>query len=183
MRSSFVDVRSELYARHSAAVRRFVRSLGISREDREDLVQQTFMMACRKNVKIPRTPAAQLDWLCSSALRLHEEQEQEAEHRAAAFAEHAAIAAPHVPSPHEQISAREQLDKASTGLTPEERSLVLQNLLECKTIDELSPDLEIGRSAVWARIKKLRSRMRAALVSLQWPTWRPSSASRSRSST
>jgi RNA polymerase sigma factor (sigma-70 family) len=183
MRSRFVEVRAELYARHHAAVRRFVRSLGSSREDREDLVQQTFLMACGKNVKIPRAPAAQFEWLCSTAERLQKEQELEAEHRAAAVARYVVNAAPHVPSPHERISAREQLEKASKGLTSRDRRLILQSLLESRTIDELSPDLKIGRSAVWARTKKLRTRIRAALVNLQWITSQPSSASRSRSST
>jgi len=174
MGSSFVDARAELCARHYAAIRRYVQRLGHARKKREDLVQDTFTVACANDVPFPESTEEQRAWLCKIALHIFTNQEQRRANEAEARALLRADADEMVPSPEEPTIARELVEIALATLTPEEQELVRRHLLEGETLEELAPVFDIGRSTVGARVLALRQWMIAELASRdQRPTPTP----------
>jgi RNA polymerase sigma factor (sigma-70 family) len=161
MRSSFVDARAELCAKHYARVQRFVQRIGgLSRQDREDLVQDTFMMTCSVRVTIPDSPDEQLAWLCKNAVHLLQNHALRVAHRAEVRALEAPVAKRRAPPPDEAVNARDLLERVLPALSAEEQRHLQLHLFEGATLDELAPLLNITRGAVWSRTKRLRQDLR-----------------------
>ncbi|UQA58104.1 RNA polymerase sigma factor [Polyangium aurulentum] len=169
MRSGSIDARADLCANHYAEMRLYVEQLGLPEGDCDDLVQQIFVVACRKNAVIPESIPEQRAWLCEIAgplVRNHKLIERR-QSRAREFAPLPVSAEAMAMSPEEITYAREALRVLFEGTTPEEQALVRRYLLEDATLDELAAEIGISRSAVWARVDTLRKDMLAHFAILQ----------------
>ncbi len=167
MRSSFFDAMAALCALHYAEIRQYVRRLGQSRNEREDLLQDTFAAACTRPAAIPESPEQQRAWLCKIAQHIHASTQQRRVHEAAAQTILLADADEQHPSPEEPTITRHLLDRALPALTRDERELLRAYLVEGATLDELESVLGIDRSTIWARVKTLRKKMRARIAALE----------------
>jgi DNA-directed RNA polymerase specialized sigma24 family protein len=167
MRSGSFDARAELCANHYDEMRLYVQHLGLSEEDCEDLVQQIFVVACAPNAVVPESIPEQRTWLCDNALILLRNHEQIEKRQSGAVASPLASSEGMAASPEVLAYTRELLRLLLAGMTPEQQDLLRRYLLEGETVDELSPHLGITRSAVWARVEKLRGDMQAYFAILQ----------------
>jgi len=167
MRSGSFDARAELCANHYAEMRLYVEHMGLSEADCDDLVQQIFVIACAKDAVIPESIPEQHAWLCKIARLVRLNHRLITKRQSREVAPTPASAEEMAVSPEELTYVREALGLLFEGTSPEEQDLLRRHLLEGVTVDELSPDVGISRSAVWARIQKLRSDMLAHFAVLQ----------------
>ncbi len=160
----------ELYERWFDEVARWVRALGGPDADRDDLVQDVFLVAYRRLPDFDgQNPAG---WLYRIARR------RVRDFRRLAWVKHlVARRAPLSPgstvarsNPAEDLETKERqrlLDRLLEGLSDEQRAAFVLFEIEGKSGDEIARIQQAPLNTVWARIYKARQKLKAQLARLE----------------
>jgi RNA polymerase sigma-70 factor (ECF subfamily) len=162
------DAFAGLVARHGAAVFRYARSLSDSREDAEDVLQQTFLAAWQAAGTF-RGAASVRTWLLTiarnAAWRLRERRGREAIDAVPIddLGLRAGWGEAHPEFVVQRNEHRGRVEAALARLAPEDREVLTLRELEGYSGDETAGLLGLGRAAMKSRLHRARLRLAAAL--------------------
>jgi RNA polymerase sigma-70 factor (ECF subfamily) len=161
-----LEALGELFDRQAPLIQRYVRRLGVTGSDADDLVQAVFLEVLRAAPRFDVSLSAK-SWLLGVATILVRR------HRRS-FARSAArlLAWTHLRHESEQASAHEQLERheeqrlfrrAVDGLSPKKREVFALVVLEGMSGEEAARVLGIPVNTVWTRLHHARREVRATL--------------------
>lgn len=150
-----------LYKAHAAAVLAKLRRLGIEGPALEDLLQDVFVVAWRRQAKIPKDAAGARRWLLDSARkhaanfhRLYRHKYEELNPDAI----EAARAEPADPEAHAELS--NLVWSALRELTCEDAELVWRHEIAAESLTELAVWLGLTKSGAHVRLEQAKERLR-----------------------
>ena len=151
-----------LYKAHAAAVLAKLRRLGIEGSALDDLLQDVFVVAWRRQAKIPKDAADARRWLLDSARkhaanfhRLHRHKYEELDPHAI----EAAVAEPEDPEAH--LVVCDLIHNALGELDELTRESLVRHHVVGESLDELRARVGLTKSGAHARLQAAEERMRA----------------------
>jgi RNA polymerase sigma-70 factor (ECF subfamily) len=160
---------AEWFRDHVAALWRLVRRLGVPAGNIEDVVQETFIIACRRSADIGAGQARA--FLFGTAVRIASNHRQRAHRRhEVAHADGFESQASPYPDAEQILIAkrwRERLERALGELSDPHREVFVLFELEGFSVPEIAELLEVPLGTVSSRLQRARARFSEAAVALK----------------
>jgi RNA polymerase sigma-70 factor, ECF subfamily len=153
-----------IYEEHAEAVRRTLLRLGTGLPHVDDLVQDVFVVAFRRQATFDRSRAPR-PWLLGIAVRVAASHRRR-ERLRAFFTLDEAADSPSLQTPErvmEQNDARRKVDAALAKLDRRKREVLVLYELEGLTGEEISSALQCPLKTVWTRLARARAEFHAHL--------------------
>jgi len=169
-----VDPLDELYARHGADVKRWVRRLAGPGADVEDILHDVFLVVLRRGFTF-RGDADIKTWLFRITHHLVRRQRRRAFVRSMLFGRHrseALTCTPSVPTPQEEMERRERhlrLYRALDRLPDAYRTALILYEIEGLAGEEVAGLLGITLGTLWVRLHRGRAKLLASLTAEEAP--------------
>ena len=158
---------AEVYRANVGTVWSWLRRMGVRREDREDLTQQTFAIACQRFESFDASRPAR-PWLLGIAFRVAVAARRTLEAKAE-FVDEAQATADDAADPEarlQQRQARELLWKGLGMLSVEQRAIFTLVELEGLSMPEAAEVLEVPLNTGYSRLRLARAALTAALQTM-----------------
>lgn len=161
MPSTEVIPAAELFVRHAAFVATFLRRLGSSVQDVDDLVQETFLVAHRHGGFQPG-PAKATTWLAAIALRLFQN------HRRSSHRRRVMDGPPELPECTDHIarlearSSLERVEAVLLELDTEHRAVFILFELQEQSCEDIAQVLSVPIGTVYSRLHHARRKFLSA---------------------
>lgn len=154
-----------LFRHHAAFVAGFLVRLGADRAERDDIVQEVFMIAHRRGGYRPG-PARPTTWLADIALRVLSNRRR-SQRRARVHADASVIdaAADQVPSLQKQSEGRESLRRVQAALDKlddDKRAVFVLFEIEGETCESIAAGLQVPIGTVYSRLHAARAQFTKA---------------------
>jgi RNA polymerase sigma-70 factor (ECF subfamily) len=150
---------------HRGFVRRVLAARGVAADDVDDMIQEVFVVLCRRGALF-ETPAAARAWLFQTARRVASSHRRSVARtsraRALTGAEPGAIASPEVWCQHREAAVA--LERFVHALPPADRAVFELSAYEGASGPEVARRLGLCLNTTYAKIRRLRRRWARALV-------------------
>jgi RNA polymerase sigma-70 factor (ECF subfamily) len=156
-----------LFRRYSPTVARFLGALGVNRQDRDDMVQEVFLIAHRRG-GFDLRDARPSTWLIGIALRTAFAARRRKRRRRETFEpdliETTPTEAASVVEIMEAAEARGRFHAALDSMEAESRTLLVSFLMEGQGCEAIARDLGVPVGTVYSRLHKARKVLARAVV-------------------
>jgi RNA polymerase sigma-70 factor (ECF subfamily) len=161
-----------LFRRYSPVVARFLRALGVSKQDREDLLQEVFLVAHRRGGFDPQE-ARPSTWLLRIAALVVSVDRRAKRRRREVLALDAVELAPEPAAGAaevlEEAEAHRRLLAAIGGMKSDSRKLLIAFLVEEQGCQDIAHDLGVPVGTVYSRLHRTRKALARAASSRSTP--------------
>ncbi|UQA61424.1 RNA polymerase sigma factor [Polyangium aurulentum] len=157
-----------LYKAHADAVLAKLRRLGIEGPALEDLLQDVFVIALRRQAKIPKDNDSARRWLFDAARKLAANFHRLYRHKYEALdpdAIDAALAEPE--DPEEHIALCNLVRTALRELSSKDVELLRRHAIDGESLPELATWLRITKSGAHVRLERAKERLRVQVARLE----------------